>query len=67
MYNIRLSLKKAALHRTNTARAANSPLPAFSRGEGWGGVLRPGLATLLTVDLLLFALVIIRILEARGW
>lgn len=57
MYNVRLSLVKANLYRA--ARSVARPMPRRQ--------LVPGLATLLTVDLLLFALVIIRILEARGW
>lgn len=73
MYNIRLSLRKAALHRTITdASRQPSPSPTavpqrlLGRGARGEGLLPTGLATLLTIDTLLFALLILRILETRG-
>lgn len=67
MYNIRLSLRKLALHRTNTvASRLRSPSPVLGRGARGEGLLFPGIFTLITIDLLLFALLILRILETRG-
>lgn len=57
MYNVRLSVARIQAHRA--ARIVARALPVR--------LLVPGLATLIAVDLLLFALVIIRILESRGW
>lgn len=56
MYNNRLSLSKIQAHRAPT----RSLVPSIQ------SLAVPGLVTLLTIDLLLFALLILRILEIRG-
>jgi hypothetical protein len=56
MYNVRLSVARINAHRA--ARSVARTMPAQP--------LVPGVATLIAIDVLLFALVIIRILETRG-
>lgn len=55
MYNVRLSIIKAALHRS--ARSITRPAP---------NPYVPGVFTLLVANGVLFMLVILRILETRG-
>lgn len=56
MYNVRLSVARINAHRA--ARSVARAMPPHP--------LVPGLATLIAIDVLLFVLVIIRILESRG-
>jgi hypothetical protein len=64
VYNIRLSLRKAVLHRsTNVHTAAQSHRPLRSAVTNH---LSLAVFGLLTIDLLLFVLLILRILETRG-
>lgn len=58
MYNIRLSLRKATLHRQQRIRAATQSPVTYH--------LSLAVIGLIGLDLLLFALLILRILETRG-